>query len=1252
MIAAAVTGYLGTRSAHAGAPLQRAFGHRMAMGLLALAVCVAAFTVTTASAADTPPPTATPVAAPSPPGEGILDPTWNPSKAALRERQLMAEIRDALVRIARHLEMLPTATGKSADTADTLSKQFDATMAEVQSLEKRRVAEDVLERRYRDVLGTLRRLQNDVDRALAQHPPAETPPSGPPDPTKPGETPRESPPPTIILLPAPAQGKGSSGAPESGSAASLPTQQLSPFESLATKYPEATFQYMAVGVPDPRVPRHQRTYEVDIGAVMSGMADAGFVLDRYWFPWVNYRDNNAKPGATTPPRDTHPNCSTADAVVTAKTLAATTPPKIDEPEPKVPVCFGLMVFRQDDWRGSKEVYKGVRYSVVYVLPETVTYGVEASAIAGVVAHIASKLPALGEHSLWHSSCSTPQMRPDANSRRLLIAGPAFSGSATSYANALRPLVGEDLKTCLLSYSATVETNPQLDGYALGNGGFHYATLVENDKTKREKIFAAAKQLGFDEKEVVFFAEKSTFGNSVCSNDIDKRCVSGDASDANVILFDSNIAALRERHAQQTANSADSQLVDMMNPRLSKVLRVDDMAENGSEFPVSRNSSMNIAGEDLALARQIARFRLDGRIPRMVVVAATEVRDRLYLISAIKEAMPWVITADLESDILLTHPDFIAATRGTLLFGTQRFEYGRTTSMQTDSEVMLRQLVTATGILSLQAKEMPEISVDLVGRNGPRPSAYVQYDDHGKPVGAGVLGCLREWFGLLLLVLGIARLAPWRRFSKFLVRRSFSPWYADFRRPIGWLVAASRLAAVGFVSILLPLVAFAAFCLGWFVLVDPKNDLLDKLLICVVFSIGIWSTRQAWRIAKFDFGTRSRAVRLSVWCRRHLFCTTSGRTLALGVFLGLVACLILTVEIARILFATAGQLGSRWPSRQYNLLDISVTDGLAVSVPYVGTVALTLYAGSIALSVAALRAFLRKGWSAIFRNMIGGPPAIRQREVHKVSRLLLWVFIFPAIYLVCPWTPLGASGLGVGYDIGFFAAMVATATTTVGALTLVVGYLERLMQRCDFIVRYSRGRKDSATGAATFLGPWHGVASTSIEFAYTPIVAAQDRFFPCAREIKRATGHLAATFSTLLEDSQPPRAALYLLLVSEVSAIRTLLALAMLSCFAGVLLVYSFPVPRRDALLFVDLALMILTAMISAYATIRLERHALVSRILCDKNEGIQLSLSLIRTLAFPFVLIALSLLIAEVPGVREWSGSYLGSLLKLIGGGR
>ena len=48
---------------------------------------------------------------------------------------------------------------------------------------------------------------------------------------------------------------------------------------------------------------------------------------------------------------------------------------------------------------------------------------------------------------------------------------------------------------------------------------------------------------------------------------------------------------------------------------------------------------------------------------MVIVVATDVRDRLFLFDQLRQRLPSAMLIDLESDILLAHPDFLHASRG-------------------------------------------------------------------------------------------------------------------------------------------------------------------------------------------------------------------------------------------------------------------------------------------------------------------------------------------------------------------------------------------------------------------------------------------------------------------------------------------------------------------------------------------------------------------------------------------------------------
>ncbi len=91
------------------------------------------------------------------------------------------------------------------------------------------------------------------------------------------------------------------------------------------------------------------------------------------------------------------------------------------------------------------------------------------------------------------------------------------------------------------------------------------------------------------------------------------------------------------------------------------LTLDVGAENGSEFPENRQSKLTAASQQLALDHVLDQ--LEQSPPKMVIVVATDVRDRLFLFDQLRQRLPSAMLIDLESDILLAHPDFLHASRG-------------------------------------------------------------------------------------------------------------------------------------------------------------------------------------------------------------------------------------------------------------------------------------------------------------------------------------------------------------------------------------------------------------------------------------------------------------------------------------------------------------------------------------------------------------------------------------------------------------
>ena len=84
-------------------------------------------------------------------------------------------------------------------------------------------------------------------------------------------------------------GAASAARPDSSpSSASNPVayQQIDQREKVAAHFTSVSAVSLAmVAVPDPRVPRHRRAYDLSVVALIQGMLDAGYVLDRYSFPW-------------------------------------------------------------------------------------------------------------------------------------------------------------------------------------------------------------------------------------------------------------------------------------------------------------------------------------------------------------------------------------------------------------------------------------------------------------------------------------------------------------------------------------------------------------------------------------------------------------------------------------------------------------------------------------------------------------------------------------------------------------------------------------------------------------------------------------------------------------------------------------------------------------------------------------------------------------------------------------------------------
>ena len=236
---------------------------------------------------------------------------------------------------------------------------------------------------------------------------------------------------------------------------------------ISESYPHARkISFAVVTVPDPRVPRYRRLYDLTIEALQLGMLSKSYVLDRWAVPWAH----------------------------TAR--------KLSGHRPELP-NYGLMVFRCDSWRDANKltghscndqsgltavsqkssVLSEARLRVVYLVPETATQGVEYDGLCQSVKRIGEQLrddpsPSITDCSRnkrpadppegyqpgaagYTGLMSFPSSACEPFQSTLVILGPMFSGSLDSIRSRRTELLHDRpaiRNICLISSSATVISN--------------------------------------------------------------------------------------------------------------------------------------------------------------------------------------------------------------------------------------------------------------------------------------------------------------------------------------------------------------------------------------------------------------------------------------------------------------------------------------------------------------------------------------------------------------------------------------------------------------------------------------------------------------------------------------------------------------------------------------------------------------------------------------------------------------------------
>ncbi|HET6554488.1 MAG TPA: hypothetical protein VFG49_13260 [Dyella sp.] len=492
-------------------------------------------------------------------------------------------------------------------------------------------------------------------------------------------------------------GQVAAAAPAAGadSAYFMTTSQLAdplrPFAHLP-KGASVKVKAAVIALPDPLETRLGRAFDVELSAVISAFQANGYALDGFALAWA--------------PRDPDKDGGY---------------PAIQDPAREWP---GVLLFRRDNWRNchatsGAQAFCGSTYYALFVVGETPTSGVHPDAFrvaarcamlvdgmrstASTTADIASV--DCHDEETRTSEAANPGAPDDMDARlagigcdrQLDIIGPSFSGSMESMAAALgnvakaaatSPCIGsgpKQLRIRLVSPSASVSNNEEIkyhDYLAAADSptfkvAFLYRPLAYSVSDQMDTVMAYLEpRLGADGT-VVVLSEESSFGegarddltsnrlgeqNAICTrrNEAaqgEPHCWGHLVS----VQFPPNIAAIRAEHVK-LKQGEDAQRKQFLPERL---LELDlTGVDKGTDQPPTYQPSLSSRSDELMLYQTFDALKKYVR-PAAVIVIATDVRDRLFLLSEIRDLLPGSLPIVLEQDNLLAHPDYRDISRGSI-----------------------------------------------------------------------------------------------------------------------------------------------------------------------------------------------------------------------------------------------------------------------------------------------------------------------------------------------------------------------------------------------------------------------------------------------------------------------------------------------------------------------------------------------------------------------------------------------------------
>lgn len=459
---------------------------------------------------------------------------------------------------------------------------------------------------------------------------------------------------------------------------------------------EYTIEYLIATVPDPKDSRLDHLFDRNLNAIERAIEVSGYAFDRHWLPWD--RKQTAAP-----------------AVMSGDPKAAQMATRhLREP--------GVILFRK---------VKADHLLLLFLVGETPTSGIHKVAFQNALQQI-------GELAGWSRS---GDQKPVA---ALRIVGPTFSGSADSLAILLNAWINEYVAppiVRIVSGSAlAIDKKDFLEKVFFNGVGFH--SMIIRDGDAREAFIKYLsdndpKITGAGRPHIAWLTEAETrYG----------QAIRGGLSEGPRILsltFPLHISQLRIEAAKTKPSRNDA--ANMPEVKDSNVpLPMNEAGSPGSKEIVPLFSPLETVTMDLVLDEILTAIKRE-RI-RYVGVSATDVQDRIFLVSEIRKHCPNALIFTLSNDLLYLHSDANHDFQGTLVispyplfelnqlwtypftgghtrlqFSTQAAQgcYNATLSLLDEKEKML-EYGAPFEIYEEGETRHPALWMSIVGRNGIWP----------------------------------------------------------------------------------------------------------------------------------------------------------------------------------------------------------------------------------------------------------------------------------------------------------------------------------------------------------------------------------------------------------------------------------------------------------------------------------------------------------------------------------------------------